>query len=69
MKKLSIDEIEDFLCMIDLKCPEDMYEELSEFQGDCEKFDNCFECWYHTVCSFLNEYLLKSMNDIESEDK
>ena len=69
MKKLSIDEIEDFLCMVDLECPEDMFGELSEFQCECDKFNNCFECWYHTVISFLNEQSLKSMNDYESEDK
>lgn len=68
MNKLSIDEIEDFLCMVEFKCPEDMFEELSEFQCDCEIMDNCFDCWYRTVCRFLNDQSLKSMND-ESEDK
>ena len=68
MKKLSIDQIEDFLFMVDLKCPKDMYEELSEFQCGCEKMDNCFDCWYRTVTTYQNEQFLKSMND-EIEDK
>ena len=68
MKKLSIGEIDDILCMVDSKCPEDMYEELSEFQCDCEMMDNCYECWYRTVAIYQSEQFLKTMND-ESEDK
>lgn len=68
MKKLSLDNVDDILLMVDAKCPEDIYEELSEFQCDCEKFDNCFECWYRTVSDYKYEQFLKSMND-ESEGK
>lgn len=68
MNKFSLDNIEDFLFMVDTKCPNDMYEELNEFQCDCEIMDNCFECWYRTVTSYQSEQFLKSMND-ESEDK
>lgn len=69
MKKLSLDNVDDILLMVVNKCPEDMYEELSEFRCDCEKFDNCFECWYRTVSIYQSEQFLKSMNDKESEDK
>lgn len=68
MKKFSLDKIEDMLLMVDIKCPNDMYEELTEFQCDCEIMDNCFECWYRTVSSYQSEQFLKTMND-ESEDK
>ena len=69
MKKLSLDQLEIVLDMVDFKCPEDIYEELSEFQCDCEKMDNCFECWYRTIAAYQSEQFLKSMNDVESEDK
>lgn len=49
MKNLSLDNIEDILIMIDTRCPEDVFEELSDFQCDCQKMHNCFECWYHTI--------------------
>ena len=68
MKKFSLDKIEDMLLMVDIKCPNDMYEELTEFQCDCEIMDNCFECWYRTVSTYQSEQFLKSMND-ESEGK
>ena len=68
MNKLNLDQLELVLDMIDFKCPGDIYEELSEFQCDCENFDNCFECWYRTVSIYQSEQFLKSMND-ESEDK
>lgn len=69
MNKFNIDEIEDFLIMVGLKCPKEMFEELSDFQCDCEKFDNCFDCWYRTVTAYQYEQSLKSMNDNESEVK
>lgn len=68
MKKLTIDELEYLLCKINLNCPKDMFEELSEFQCDCEEVNNCFNCWYRTVITYQNEQFLKSLND-ESEDK
>ena len=68
MYKFSLDNIEDMLTMVDLKCPEDIFDELVDFQCDCEKMDNCFECWYRTVTTYQSEQFLKSMND-ESEDK
>lgn len=68
MSKFSLDNIEDILLMVGTKCPEDMYEELTDFQCDCEKFDNCFDCWYHTVNTYQSEQFLKSAND-ESEEE
>lgn len=68
MKKFSVDDIEDILLLVETKCPEDIIEELSEFQCDCETFDNCLDCWRRTVSGYQYEQSLKSMND-ESEDK
>lgn len=68
MKKLSLDNVDDILLMVDAKCPEEIFDELSEFQCDCELFDNCFDCWYRTVSAYKYEQFLKSAND-ESEDK
>ena len=67
MKKFSLDNIEDILLMVNTDCPQDIYEELSEFQCDCEKFDYCFDCWYYKISAYQNEQFLKSPND-ESED-
>lgn len=69
MKKFSLGNIVDMLFMMDIYCPDVMYEELIEFQCDCEKMDNCFECWYRTIATYQSEQSLKSMNDSESEDK
>lgn len=69
MKNLSLDNIDDILIMIDTRCPEDVFEELSDFQCDCQKMHNCFECWYRTVAAYQYEQSLKSMDDNESEDK
>ena len=68
MKKFSLDNIEDILVMVANRCPEEVIEELSKFQSDCEIFDNCFDCWYRTVSAYQYEQSLKSMYD-ESEDK
>lgn len=68
MKKFSLDTIDDVLYMIDVECPNGMYEELNAFQSDCEIFENCFDCWYRTVSAYKYEQFLKSEND-ESEDK
>lgn len=68
MKKFSLDTIDDVLYMIDVKCPNLMYEELNAFQSDCEIFENCFDCWYRTVTAYKYEESLKCGND-ESEDK
>ena len=67
MYKFSLDNIDGMLTMVDLKCPEDIFEELTEFQPDCQKMDNCFDCWYRTVSAYQYEQSLKSMND-ESEE-
>lgn len=63
MYKYSLDNIEDILLKVDTECPEDIFEELAEFQCDCEKVDNCFECWYRTVTTYQSEQFLKSEND------
>lgn len=68
MKKLSLGQLELVLDMIDFECPGIMYEELTEFQCECERFDNCLECWLHVVATYQNEHFLKSANDV-SEDK
>ena len=68
MKKFSLDTIDDVLYMIDVECPNRMYEELNAFQSDCEIFENCFACWYRTVTAYKYEESLKCGND-ESEDK
>ena len=68
MKKFSLDTIDDVLFMIDVECPNLMYEELNGFQSDCEIFENCFDCWYRTVTKYKYEESLKCGND-ESEDK
>ena len=54
--------------MVDIKCPEEMFEELTDLRSDCEIFDNCFDCWYRTVSAYQYEQSLKSMYD-ESEEK
>lgn len=69
MNKFSLDNIDDVLTLVDLKCPEDVFDELTEFQYECEKMDNCYECWYRTVATYQYEQSLKSKNDNESEDK
>lgn len=68
MKIFSLDNIEDMLTIIETSCPDEVFEELSEFRCDCEIFDNCFDCWCRTVRAYQYEQSLKSMND-ESEDK
>lgn len=68
MKKFSLDNIEDILLMVDTRCPESVFEELVDFQCDCEIMDNCFECWYRAVTTYQREQFFKSTND-ESEDK
>ena len=68
MRKFSLDNIDDVLTLVDYECPERVFEELTDFQCECEKFDNCFDCWYRTVSAYQYEQSLKSMND-ESEDK
>lgn len=69
MKKFSLDNIEDILSMLETNCPDVVYEELSEFQCDCEKMENCLDCWSRTVSTYQSEHFLKIMNDNESEDK
>lgn len=68
MKKLSLDNVDNILLMVDIKCPEEMFEELTDLRSDCEIFDNCFDCWYRTVSAYQYEQSLKSMYD-ESEEK
>lgn len=68
MKIFSLDNIDDMLTIIESRCPEEVFEELTDFQSDCELFDNCFDCWYRTVSAYKYEQFLKSEND-ESEDK
>lgn len=69
MNNFSLDQVEDALFMIDLECPSESFPELYEFQCECDKFNNCFECWYRTVTTYQSEQFLKTMNDNESEDK
>ena len=68
MSEFSLDNIEDILFMVDIKCPMDIFEELTDFQCDCQKMDNCYDCWYRTVTTYQSEQSLKSMN-YEKEDK
>lgn len=68
MKRFNLDIVNDILFMVDYECPKDMFGELFEFQCDCEKMDNCFDCWYRTVSAYQYEQSLKSAND-ESEGK
>ena len=67
MYQFSLDNIEDMLLIVDTKCPEDIFGELTDFQCDCEKMDNCFECWYRTVTTYQSEQFLKSPYDCEEE--
>lgn len=69
MNNFSIDQIENVLDMIEYECPSETFSELYEFEYECKKFANCFECWLHVVRCYQNEQMLKSMNDSESEDK
>jgi hypothetical protein len=63
MKKISLDIIDDILTMVDDKCPKYVFEELTDFQCECQKMDSCFECWHRTVAIYQNEHFLKSMNE------
>ena len=68
MKKFTLDNIEDVLLTIITECPDDVFEELADFQCECEEMGNCYECWYRTITTYQTEQSLKSMND-ESEEK
>lgn len=58
-KKFSIDNIEDMLSIIETSCPDDAFGELTDFQCDCELFDNCFDCWNRTVNAYQSEQFFK----------
>lgn len=65
MFKPDLNQLEDFLELIDLECPKDVYGELAKFQPDCDDCTNCYECWYTAVRKYQIEESLKSMNDEE----
>lgn len=65
MFKPNLDQLEDFLELIDFECPEEVYGELANFQSDCHSVDRCYDCWYNAVHKYQVEQSLKSMNDEE----
>lgn len=67
MFKPNLDQLKNFLDLVDFGCPWEMYEELGEFQCDCHDADSCFDCWKTTLCMYQKEVSLKSMNDEEEK--
>lgn len=65
MFKPNLDQLEDFLELIAYECPADIYEELANFQLDCDRCTSCYECWFAAVSKYQIEESLKSMNDEE----
>lgn len=65
MFKPSIDQIEDFLEMVNFSCPEEVHKKLAKFQPSCHDVDTCYDCWDTTVTRYQIEESLKSMNDEE----
>lgn len=65
MFKPNLDQLEDFLELIDFECPEEVYGELANFQPGCDDCTSCYECWYTTSRRYQVEQSLKSMNDEE----
>lgn len=61
----NLDQLEDVLTIIQNECPSTRYSELIRYECDCNKVQNCFECWYEAVIDYsVDKYLDREEKDV-----
>lgn len=63
----NLDQLEDVLTIIQNECPSTRYSELIGHECNCDKVQNCFECWYESVIDYSFDKCLGSMDDGEEK--